>query len=216
MSDEQTAGPPPTPLPVTAELGQLVAEPRAGAPPASEASSATALPAPSEDPYLPAFIGETHSYVTQYIQSADQKAVFLFSTATALLAFLHQDGGSARWLKAPAAWGFLGSVTCIAMLALAGAAVFAVAVVIPRLPGSAKSLVSFLGIAEHETPQEYADRLLRTPGPALLAEKAQHCYTLATVCRRKHRLLQGAVILEALGVAATMLYFLFARAGGAA
>ncbi len=96
MSEEKAVGPVPSPLPVSGDLGQLLAEP------AMEAAPPTAsAPAPAqagENGYLPDFLAETHSYVTQYIQAADQKAIFLFSAAAALLAFLHQDGAAERWL----------------------------------------------------------------------------------------------------------------------
>lgn len=207
MSDEQSTGPQPAPLPVSGDLGQLVAKSSAEAPP----PTAAAMHTNGEDAYLPAFIGEAHSYITQYIQSADQKAMFLFGAAAALLAFLHQDGASGHWLRTPAAWGLVGTVTFMAMFALACAAIAAVAAIVPRLPASGKNLVSFLGIAEYKTPQEYAEGLAQTPHSALLAEKAQHCHTLAAVCCSKYRFLQAAVILEVIGVAGAVLYFLFAQ-----
>jgi len=214
MSDEEALGRLPAALPVSGELGELVPEPPGEATPPAAASAPATLRTEEENAYLPAFVGEVHSYITQYIQSADQKAVFLFSAAAALLAFLHQDGGSLRWLKTPAAWGFLGTVTFVAMFALACAAIAAVAVVIPRLPASGRGLVSFLGIAEHGTPRQFAEALAQASKTALLAEKAQHCHTLATVCRTKYRLLRAAVIFEAIGVLGAVLYFLFAANAG--
>jgi len=216
MSDEQTAEPLAVSLPVTGELGELVREhPTEVAPPAAASSPTPVRPPSDDDTYLPTFVGETHSYITQYIQNADQKAVFLSGVAAALLAFLHQDRGSAWWLKPLAAWGFLSAVTLVAMLALAGAAIAAVAVIVPRLPGRGRGAVSFLGIAAYETPDEYAQSLLRTSGPALLAEKAQHCHTLAQVCCAKYRVLRIAVVLEALGMIAAVVYLVFARTGAA-
>lgn len=213
MSEEKAVGSLPSTLPVSGDLGQLVAEPVTEA--ITPAASAPIPAHATENDYLPSFLAQTHSYVTQHIQGADQKAIFLFSAAAALLAFLHQDGASELWLKPLNDWGLIEAVTSAAMVSLALAAIAAVGVVTPRLPSPQKGLVSFLGIAAYHSEREYTADLNRAPRTALLAEKASHCHTLAKVCAVKYRLLRVAVIFETIGIIGAVVYFLFVRGGGA-
>lgn len=210
MQDDQNIDSAATPLPVNREMGTL-----GTAPPTESDLSGTSAPTPlseeGENKYLPSFLAETNSYITQYIQGADQKAIFLFSIASAILAFLHQDGASEYWLRPLASWNLLSTITFTAMFSLASSIVISVSIVKPRLPGSEKGLVSFLGIANYEGPHEYAADLARTSRLALLTEKARHCYILAAICRKKYILLTYAVILEAIGLTTSVFYFLFAR-----
>jgi pycsar effector protein len=209
MSEERTLGAVPATLPMVGDLGQLKVEPNTDMASAEATEPSTLLT--SEIDYLPTFLAETHSYISQYIQGADQKAIFLFSSAAALLAFLYQDGASERWLKTLAHWGVIGVITFITMVALAFAAVVAIGVVKPRLPGGQRNLVSFLGIALYKTPHDYSEDLAHRRSASLLLEKAQHCHTLAVICRRKYLLLRWVVILETLGVTGSVLYFLLAH-----
>jgi len=210
LTDDQNIESVAAPLPVTREMGTL-----GTAPPAESDQSGTSAPTPlteeGENTYLPAFLAETNSYITQYIQGADQKAIFLFTIASAILAFLHQDGASELWLKPIASWNLLSAITFIAMFSLASSIVISISVVKPRLPGSEKGLVSFLGIANYENSDEYASDLARTSRISLLTEKARHCFILASICRKKYTLLTYAVILEAIGLTTSVFYFLFAR-----
>ena len=50
------------------------------------------------------FAEELHNYLREYIRNADQKATFFFAGATALLAFLHSQKGTSRWLKDVQTW----------------------------------------------------------------------------------------------------------------
>ncbi len=178
MPDEQTVGHPPTPLPGGGELGHLstMLMPDPVVPDATS-------PAPTQGPspsvgseYMAVFVGETHAYITQYIQTADQKAIFMFSAAAALLAFLYQDGAPSHWIKPLSEWGPVSVLTFVGSTALAAAAVLAA------------------------TPD------------GLLAAKCRHSYTLARVCHDKYYVLRAAVLFRAVGVAATVLYFVFSGA----
>jgi len=210
MSDEQAVGNPAPPLPVEGELGQLAGIPSTEPLPPTATSASTEHSEPQiGTEYVSTFIGETHSYITQYIQAADQKAIFLFSASAALLAFLYQAGASANWLKSPSSWDLMSTIIFFGMIALAGAAGVAVGVVVPRLPGQGKDLVSFNGISSHARPEDYIRAVLGSGPDALLAAKLHHCHTLAGVCRAKYSLLRVAVLLEAIGVIGTMIYFLF-------
>ncbi len=213
MTENQSTGEPLTRLPVERKPGQLLERPRHEA----AASSAAVSPggvtwAGPDESYRAVVLGETHSYITQYILSADQKAIFLFGAAAALLAVLYRDGASTRWMTPLGQWGFAGTTALVAMVGLAAAAVVAVAVVFPRLPDSQKALLSFPGIAKHESSSRYSEAFASANASVLFSDKARHCYTLARVCRSKYRTLRLAVWFEVVGVAGAALYFLFAGA----
>jgi hypothetical protein len=103
----------------------------------------------------------------------------------------------------------MSAIIFVGMTALAGAAGVAVSVVVPRLPGKGKDLVSFNGISSHALPEDYGRAVFGAGPDALLMAKVHHCHTLAGVCRVKYSLLRIAVLLEAVGVTGTVVYFLF-------
>lgn len=155
------------------------------------------------------FASFTHQYVRDYINLADQKATFFFTGATALLAFLYSRNVSARWLKPLMTWNILDTTTFVAMAALAGAAFLALLVVIPRTPGSRRGFLFWEAVAEYETGRQYADELWLLSPPSLFQVKAEHCFELAKVCRRKYRMLRCALWTGAVGLAGSLFVFLF-------
>lgn len=156
------------------------------------------------------FSEHAHKYLREVIGLADQKATFLFTGATALLAFLYKNGVSARWLKSLMAWNILDMVAFFAMSSLAVAAFIALLVTIPRTPGSLRGYLFWEAIAEHDSGRDYADGVARLSGASLFQITAEHCYELARVCRRKYKLLRLALYVGAVGLAAALLVFLFA------
>jgi hypothetical protein len=110
---------------------------------------------PSE--YHAKFSEELHNYLREYIRNADQKATFFFAGATALLAFLHSQKGTSRWLKDVRTWTVVDGLAFLAMISLALSACALLSVVFPRLKGSRRGLIFFSAIAEYESSREYAD-----------------------------------------------------------
>lgn len=155
------------------------------------------------------FTAFAHQYIREYINLADQKATFFFTGATALLAFLYNKNVSARWLKPVMQWNILDTVAFVAMAALAVGAFLALLVVIPRTPGSRRGFLFWEAIAEYETGRQYSDDLWLLSGPSLVQVKAEHCYDLAVVCRRKYRMLRCALWTGAVGLAGALFMFLF-------
>lgn len=66
-----------------------------------------------------AFSRHIHEYVREYIRLADQKAVFIFAFASALLAFLYQKDAHLTWYRPLGLWTALSPVALVAMVALA-------------------------------------------------------------------------------------------------
>ena len=180
--DRQTNQPTSDTLPGPRQIGTIRAEAAEPGSPLTTESLVAKASRGLSDEYLPKFVDEIHQYIRQQIINADQKAVFFFGATTALLGFMHKLGASERWLKSIQEWSLLDTVTFVGMVSFATAAITALLVVVPRLPGSKRGLVYFNAVAEHESAAEYAELLLGQAGKALITEKAKHCHTLARVC----------------------------------
>lgn len=154
------------------------------------------------------FASETHEYIREYIRLADQKATFFFTGGTALLAFLYKNGISSMWLKPLMTWNILDTIAFLSMASLSVAAFLSLLVVIPRTPGSRRGYIFWEAIAEYETNRQYADELSTLSPATLFQAKAEHCYDLACVCRRKYRVLRWALRIGAVGLAGALLLFL--------
>lgn len=159
-----------------------------------------------------AFASDVHQYIRSYIQLADQKAMFFFAGATAMLAFLYKNNLSARWLKAVETWSVLDALTFVGMGGLAVASFMALLVVVPRIPGSRRGYVFWEAIAEFRSGREYADDLASLSAASLLQLRAEHCFELARVCRTKYAMLRRALTAGAIGLVATLLVLLFVPA----
>jgi hypothetical protein len=179
--------------------------------PADSGQPATAggAGASSEADIKSEFSAFAHQYIREYINLADQKATFFFTGGTALLAFMYNKNVSARWLKPVMLWDILDTIAFVAMGALAVGAFLALLVVIPRTPGSRRGFLFWEAIAEYETGRQYSDDLWRLSGPSLVQVKAEHCFDLAVVCRRKYRMLRYALWTGAVGLAGALFVFLF-------
>ena len=100
------------------------------------------------------FAEETHQYVREYIRQADQKAVFFFAGATALIAFLYNASLIQRWIKYPTQWNFVDMISFIATVGLSFSALSCLATVFPSLKGSKRGHVFFGAVAEFESRRE--------------------------------------------------------------
>ncbi len=150
-----------------------------------------------------------HQYIREYIRLADQKATFFFTASTALLAFLYRSEVSAGWAKPIMQWNILDIVAFVAMTSLAIGALTAVFVVIPRASGSRRGFIFWEAIAEYGTGRDYADEVSALSPATLSQIKAEHCFDLASVCRRKYGVLRYALWICAVGIAASSIVFLF-------
>lgn len=155
------------------------------------------------------FAEGVHQYVREYIRLADQKATFLFTAGTALLAFLYKNGVSAKWLKPVMQWNILDMIAFVAMTALVLGVLLALLVVTPRTRGSRRGFLFWEAIAEYDSGRQYSDDLTQLSAATLSQVKAEHCFDLARVCRAKYRMLRGAIWAGAVGLAASLFVFLF-------
>jgi len=161
------------------------------------------------------FTEESHQYIRDHIRLADQKAAFFFTAATALLAFLYQNRVSNFWLHRPVmTWNILDVAAFLAMLCLAGAALLALYVLMPRLPGPRRGFIFWEAIAEYQTARQYSDELLVLSEATLAQEKAEHCHTLAGVCSEKFKVLRLAFYVLGVGLVCSIVVLLFLLPGG--
>lgn len=190
------------PLPLPTGGGETVAE-------KEQPVAPTGPVGPGDTESRASFAEFTHRYIREYIHLADQKATFFFTGATALLAFLYKSGVSNRWLRPIIQWNILDTVAFISMIALAAGAFLTLMVVIPRTPGSRRGFIFWEAVAEYDSGRQYADELLTLSPATLFQIKTEHCFDLARVCRRKYKVLRIGIWVCAVGVAASLLVFLF-------
>ncbi len=199
-------------VPLEVTRGPLPATPE-GTPSASDneqPASPRLQPSPKDIDARERFTNSVHQYVREYIQFADQKATFLFTGATALLAFLYTKDVSARWLKPIMQWNILDTISFVAMAALAIGVILAVLVVVPRTTGSRRGFFFWEAIAEYGTGRQYSDEIGNLSPATLVQITAEHCFDLARTCRRKYQILRYAMVAGAIGLVASVAVFLFA------
>ena len=155
------------------------------------------------------FVEFVHHYIREYTRLADQKAAFFFAGSTALLAFLYRNDISERWLKPVMQWNIVDVLAFVAMVALAIGVFCAVLVVIPRRRGSRRSHIFWEGIAEYDNARDYADSIAILSPATLTQMKAEHCFELASVCRRKYRMLVWSLWICATGLFAALVVIVF-------
>jgi hypothetical protein len=151
------------------------------------------------------FSEETHQYVREYIRLADQKAMFFFAGATALLAYLHKLGMTNKWIANPKIWGLLDVLAFLSTVSLILSTVACLATVIPRLNGSRRGLIFFAAIREYESGPDYATEVMKQSPSELCDAKLRHIYDLSAVCKEKYNMLRWGQWLGACGVIATLL-----------
>jgi hypothetical protein len=211
MSERSQVSKEPVPLPqaLPPELQGKTLPPAEGA--TAEAREAVvaqdaARPAVADVGAAAAFGSDLHAYVREYIALADQKAAVLFTVVAGMLAYLQTQNAARRWMVDPRTWGILELLSFAAMVGLLCGSIGALSVVVPRTRGSKRGLVFWGAVALHRDAQEYADRVVRMDGPALVRAKLEHSHELAVICRRKYRALDKAIWCAAVGLVAALIY----------
>lgn len=210
MSESQVSKEPAQPPPaLPPELeGKILPPGEAGAAEVREAVVAQdpRRPAVADVAAAAAFGSDLHAYVREYIASADQKAGVLFTVLAGMLAYLQTQNAARRWMVDPRTWGALDLLSCVAVIGLLCGSIGALSVVVPRTRGSKRGPVFWGAVALHRDAQEYADRIARMDGPALVRAKLEHSHELAVICRRKYRALDKAIWCSTIGLIAALLY----------
>lgn len=151
------------------------------------------------------FAEDTHQYVREYIRLADQKAIFFFAGATALLAYLHKVGLTNVWLNSPISWKLLNMLAFVATTSLVLCAVACLATVLPRLEGTKRGVIFFAAIFEYETSNEYASDVMKKSPSELCEAKLKHTHDLSVICKMKYDALRWGQWIGAVAVISSLL-----------
>jgi len=134
------------------------------------------------------FIFHEHVYLRQFIQAADQKAGFTLAASSASLGFLVNNFASDKSLISGSTCRLILGVLIIILLGLSG--LLAAISVRPRQNGIVGGLVGWIGILEHKNGSDY---LAAIQGANPTSQLADHCWSLASILRRKYSLLKLAI-----------------------
>jgi hypothetical protein len=167
-------------------------------------SLGTAPSAPQAGP----FALHQHSYVTEYIKLADQKAAVVLAVSTGLLCYLFKNGLHKLWMKAPLTWGLPDVLCFFGMAGLLVGLCLAAAVVVPWLRKTHRGLVFFRSVTEFESATVYASEVLSSPDPLLTRAILKHTYDLSKVCSSKYAKLGIALWASSVGIALSVLALL--------
>ena len=99
-------------------------------------------------------------------------------------------------------------IAFIATSSLIVSVLLAVWVVIPRTGGSRRGPIFWEAIAEYRSAREYADDVVTRSDASLTRARAEHCFDLAVVCKKKYNVLRVALSAGAIGLAASLSLFL--------
>jgi hypothetical protein len=149
---------------------------------------------------LPEFACHVHSYLRQFVQAADQKAVFTLAASGAELGFLISHLSDNSYPHSLCFWviGIPGA------LLLASAAGLAALSVRPRQNGVKIGLVAWGGILEHGNADSYIKSVREAD---LFQEVLAHGYTLSVIVRDKYTLLKYAINSFIAGSLVTIVFF---------
>lgn len=141
-----------------------------------------------------------HQYLRQYISLADQKAAFIFTISSAIVAYTTTSSFSP--FKAPCICPITFHIACgyISILLFILSALASVAVVFPRLSQITqqhKGLIFWEEIRNFSSAEEYSAKFIKLTKQDTLKEISTHSYILAGICKNKYFALNGAMYLAA-------------------
>jgi len=170
-------------------------------------------PAPEHLEAVNEFAGGAAQHLRDSINLADQKAGYLFATATAVLAYLHSTEATKRWMDGlrGGQWGIAETLIGIAVIGLVVGAIGSLFVVVPRTRGAARGIVASWAIATFPTPEEYANQVLASDKTVLTRAMLEHCWILSKINGRKYLIVNIAIRFCFVGLVAAILYLGFAR-----
>lgn len=155
------------------------------------------------------FSEQTHQYIRDYIHAADQKAAFFFAAFAGLIGYSNSIGVLTSWVVNVSTWD-LGIVVAFAHTLLVLFAAFCCLwVVKPRLRGSAKGLIFFNSIAQHESAADFVTEFSDSDISKLLTEKVKHTFEISKVCKDKYFVLGIGLWTGGIGAMLLVLILLF-------
>ena len=147
-----------------------------------------------------------HSYVSENVRYADQKAAFVVTLASAMLAYLDTQ----KLLPALGIELSLGGLLrLLGPLGLLLSAALAAWVVFPVRKGNAAGRVFWGAIASRGSGAAYAKELAEAGAGQFTADLAVHAHELAVICEWKYARLAWAMGTGSIGLLASILLVLY-------
>lgn len=131
-------------------------------------------------------------YLRHYIAFADTKAAVVFGVTSTLIGFLLANKNYISLIES----GVYNVATLLAVLAcmgLAVSAIFAISVVIPRLPKGAEGIIFYGAIQRLASGDAYQRKVKACGEDDLIDARLDHCYTLSGICWKKYICLRAAI-----------------------
>jgi hypothetical protein len=163
----------------------------------------------SDFDYKTSFAEQTHTYIREYIQTADQKATFFFAFFAAIIAYSDSLGILRKWIINITTWHLAEAIAFLSSVLLVLAAFGCLWVVKPRLGGSKRGLIFFNAISEFESQKDYISEIAYISTTKIHEEKVKHIYEIAKVCSKKYKILGISLWLGGAGFALLVLLMLF-------
>ena len=136
------------------------------------------------------FSQHVHSYIREYIASADRKSAFIFTIGSGLLAFLNQAEYNKIWMKSIQLWGLKEILATISLSGIGTAVFLSICVVVPNLTNNSNyGFIFWESILGFKSSELYTNRLVAATPTELNRALLEHCYILARVCNRKYKIL---------------------------
>lgn len=148
----------------------------------------------------------TRRFLQDQITLADSKAAVVTTVGVAVLAYLLRAGGAADWRRPLSSWGLDSLLGLVAVLALGGGIVGALAVVLPRIAGRREGYVFWHAILDHEAPGDYARAIRALEPDEVEAALLEDCHRLAGICARKFEVLRRAMWAASVGLLLGLLW----------
>ena len=157
-------------------------------------------------------LGEfTHQCLRSYITFADQKAAFVFTGVSAVLALVANKGALLPFVaNSPSVpWTWRMDIGILAALALVTSAGFGIAVITPRFTNeklATRGLIFWEDICSHASAKDYAAELKGLTKAQAADQVQTNCFVLAKICRKKYRTLNCAIWSAMIGLALSLAF----------
>jgi hypothetical protein len=136
------------------------------------------------------FCKHVHSYMSESIRFADQKASYTLAVATGLWVILSAQGLPQSLAAAWGAWHVGDWIGCASLVLLSIGVLGSIGTVLPRTkPCRPDGLVSWGCVSRYGRPEAYLGDLADVHANRAAAELAQHSHELAVICAKKYRML---------------------------
>jgi len=155
------------------------------------------------------FACETHKYVREFINSADNKAQRYIAFSSAILVWLMNVKENIKFWDIPAKeWRLLEVLNFVSLSGLSICILLSLVAILPRLKGSKKGIIFFESVAEHEVSTDYLSDVLKKNEQELVIEELKHVYELSNICSKKFFWLKIAVWAGGVGLVSGILFLL--------